>query len=509
MKGKTGTVARLGTSIFAKKSSLTLGRHLWGAQKYAYEHHTSQVIIKSNYFDTFSFRGKRFISDKDTFSFFVLSTQDVAVRGMHKSEMNADLNKTLYGIVGRLPLTVYHENGTIDREGTGRLVEEHRIGKVRGISTSESLFQGFKFSSFLIPQRQGMIAIDQENVPSTERHNPNTNPILAEEQTLTDAVWVGNTVVERELTISAIHISAIIGGVSRDGMRINVEYNPLYVDQHLLSEELKNEYALMLNDFYKVIPFAREDRNAPEVKEFKEKQREFYEKYAKAAGLSESHIEAIKKTIEDKNALVGKEHDQSRSKEKTKQKTHTGAKGAGAIAAGVGIGVGLYAKSKSDQKKMTLNHDEMMFLVENGYALSVVRNREEAAKHQQEPVRKDAISLSDFYSHQGLIGISNDEEIKLQQKLHDGIRQHVVNAFKFNKEPVFLLIDGTHGAYDQKNYLLGKIGKRNIDPSQIRAVISKEEGKPWDEETAFKDIISKIKELKEEPQKENTQRTML
>jgi hypothetical protein len=139
----------------------------------------------------------------------------------------------------------------------------------------------------------------------------------------------------------------------------------------------------------------------------------------------------------------------------------------------------------------------------------VVRNKEEAAKLQKEPVPKDAISLSDFYPHQGLIEISDDEKIKLQQKLHDGIRQHVVNAFKFNKEPVFLLIDGTHGAYDQKNYLLGKIGKRKIDPSQIRAVISKEEGKTWDEETAFNAIISQIKELKDELEKENTQRSIL
>lgn len=335
-------IVRMSTSTVGKYASTKLSRNIWNNATYKalYETHKSHMVLKSNYFPTSSFRGNKFADNKDTFTSSLLFKQDtsVVVRGMHKKEMDSKINQELYALVGSRPLRAYNEDGTIDVQKTSEWIEEHRRGEggTRGISTSESLMVGIQYSGYYFPESQVMMLIDTENIPSGEKFNPTRSssledtpkhePIMA--MNTDPEQSVGGTAGERELTISSVHTSAIIAGVSRDGWNFNFDYNPLYVDQNLLSENLKHEYLLLMKEFYRIVPLARDNLDDPQIQklteELMEKLREFYKKYGQEAGLSATHIKAQEaalsgspvKTIKNATKTIEENVNEGKSKEK-------------------------------------------------------------------------------------------------------------------------------------------------------------------------------------------------
>lgn len=238
--------------------------------------------VNSYFFPQTTFRGNRVSEYKNPFFHLQSSNENIKWGGMYQKEMDESTHKGLFGLIGKKAPKIYNEDGgTIETKETGELTVRR---------TTESLNKEFQFDNFSVQQNQIQLAIDLNNIPKDEIRYPNTNSLL-------NGLKKGSR--EIKTTLAAVHVSAILMRVVRSGFTLKVEYNPFYVDQHLLSKGLKDEYALLTKKFYSAVPLAMKKVDAPEVQEFRELQRDFYKKYSEEARLCESHIKAIESEISD------------------------------------------------------------------------------------------------------------------------------------------------------------------------------------------------------------------
>jgi hypothetical protein len=208
----------------------------------------NEWTFTSHFFPQTSFRGQRVSKFENSFSHLILGDKHIKWRGFDQKEMDESTNKELFGLIGR----------------------------------------EFKLSDFLIDLEQIQLAVDLKNLPKAEMQLSNTNQLSNSSMVAKSGSGV---------LFSAVHGSSILMRALKDQFTFKLEYNPLYVDQHLLSKALKEEYALLLNKFYHAVPLARKTPDCIEVKEFQALQREFYKKYGDEAGLCKLNKKAIENEL--------------------------------------------------------------------------------------------------------------------------------------------------------------------------------------------------------------------
>ncbi|KGP64329.1 hypothetical protein EP47_00330 [Legionella norrlandica] len=279
---------------FFQKNPPVARRSLWtGASKRDYYPSTKQEkwIFSSHCFPTTTFRGKKILDPEfdNAFNFLMNAKYERLVfRGMQKRETKDPINIALAGLIGRKPLVVYDESKQVKLEETKESVKKHRKGDVRGVSTTAKLGMGLSFSNYL-PKSHLMIVVDLVNVPKNQRY--------AQDYTESVDVDAGGQLVnyshEGEITISSVHASAVLMRVTRDGLSINIEYNPLYIDQNLLPQELKEDYEDLLKTFYETAYDIRNTEDVELIKAFQTKQNAFYRRVAEYMQLDTSHTKAL------------------------------------------------------------------------------------------------------------------------------------------------------------------------------------------------------------------------
>jgi hypothetical protein len=186
--------------------------------------------------------------------------------------------------------------------------------------------------------------------------------------------------------------------------------------------------------------------------------------------------------------------------------------------------------------KTTLIWDDLLFLYKRNFCLRAVDNEQAAYREKDVGGRGDAVSLSTFaypgarceskifnylqernYLSQG--GIEScysmvctwlahdlfksdefsEERSELITRMHDGITLLVTQAFEYSQKPGFLLLRFNDYIFPYEigdRYPLGKMGKRNFTEDTVQAVIVKEDGNSWDENSAVNAIISQITNLR-------------
>ncbi|KTD71309.1 hypothetical protein [Legionella tucsonensis] len=199
--------------------------------------------ISSYFFPQTSFRGDRVSNYESVLSHLPLGNKNIRWLGMCEKKIDESTHKKLFGLIGKRPILTCHEDETIERKETDEQMKRRTVD-VNELANTERLDKGFKFASFLIQSNQIQLAIDLNNIPKDEIYYPNTNNLSNDIKTLKAT----------EMTLPAVHISAILMRILKSGLTtLKIEYNPFYVDQHLLSKELKVEYALLTKKFYSVV----------------------------------------------------------------------------------------------------------------------------------------------------------------------------------------------------------------------------------------------------------------
>ncbi|WP_454782829.1 hypothetical protein [Legionella sp. WA2022007384] len=270
-------------TIFASnlKGGGPSSRSLWTrAQSYPTTF-SSQWTIEMHCFPTSTFFGKR-LHECNLFSLFSMPrSYNLAFRGMSKLEADCEYNQRMHGLVGRSPRSF-----RIEEKESEML--EHQRGNIKGISTSRTLSSAKSFANRLAKDYEIMV-MDLENIPEEE---------LYHQKYIEGAMGVNSTGEptdyshENECTLSAAHISSCVARVNRKNMLAwDIEYNPLYVDQKLLSSELKLEFKQVLHTFYDLIQTKKPDPD--EVKKYGKIELDFYLKVAQELDYSEEHKAAI------------------------------------------------------------------------------------------------------------------------------------------------------------------------------------------------------------------------
>ncbi|WP_392538165.1 hypothetical protein [Legionella sp. 227] len=266
-----------------------------------YDNHLPGVpLIISNlkFFTDTTFRGlaigKDFLS-----SVWYESGIKLGFRGMSLSELKKNESRAMLGMVGKKEIVAYNPDGSRDLVQTKANLAAHAsdTAKVHGISVSDSIFVGFKFSSFLLPSTKTVVVVDYTSIPADQQFSP-----LAEHADTTPSrspegepdIYTG----EYERTISNVPAWAILMKITRDGFTFNVDLNPLYVDQAILSPQLKADFDNLTEEFYKACRVVREDIDHSDVREYRKSLHKFYENYAIEAKLGSKQIQAIKENLE-------------------------------------------------------------------------------------------------------------------------------------------------------------------------------------------------------------------
>lgn len=239
----------------------------------------SNIVLNNHFFEKNYFRGKK-ISDHN----FLFSDQNLVYKGMPEKEIFVPINEELLGLIGQSSLKSYSK----DKKITEKYLGAHRTSNNIESSSFLEAIHAAKFSA-LIPNQQTLMIIDLKNIPTEEKN--------FSAHTLSSETGTADNSSEEKVIVSSIHISAILKRASREDGNLKVEYNPLYVDQQILSKELNSDYALLLKKFYAVIPIARQNLDHPEISEFKEIQSSFYEKYIEELKVSKTHAQAIRDEI--------------------------------------------------------------------------------------------------------------------------------------------------------------------------------------------------------------------
>ncbi|MCW8409395.1 hypothetical protein OQJ13_10455 [Legionella sp. PATHC035] len=266
-----------------------------------YDNHLQGVpLIISNlkFFTDTTFRGKPI--GKDFLSaVWNESGFKLGFRGMSLSELMKKESRAMLGMVGKKEIVAYKSDGTRDLVQTKANLADHAsdTAKVHGISVSDSIFVGFKFSSFLLPSTKTVVVVDYTNIPEDQQFSP-----LAEQSDTTPSYSPqGEPAVytnEYERTISNVPAWAILMKITRDGFTFNVDLNPLYVDRAILSPQLQEDFDNLTEEFYKACRVVRDEIDHPDVREYRKSLHKFYENYAIEAKLGSKQIQAIKENLE-------------------------------------------------------------------------------------------------------------------------------------------------------------------------------------------------------------------
>jgi hypothetical protein len=223
-------------------------------------------------------------------------------RGMKRRELNKPVSKSLKGLVGTGELVVLNKDGTRNEEETRKNVLRHAVHSsyVTGVSTSKAWSVAWKFSSFLIPLNNTVIAVRPDMIPENQRFIP----ALLEAYKGEAGDLVGDSEAkiypgEYEMTITHIPAWTVVAAANREGFVFSLKMNPLYVDKDILSPRLKAELEDLTKEFFRLTPIARTDINHPEVEAFKERLLTFYSNYTLETGLGPLQQNAINENFRD------------------------------------------------------------------------------------------------------------------------------------------------------------------------------------------------------------------
>jgi hypothetical protein len=256
-------------------------RYLWSREINYPLINTSGWTIESRCFETSTLRGKP-LNDRNLFKVFTDQEHigKIVFRGMAKTESDCKYNQDIHGLVGRDP-SIF-----TDRKNLDYIMSQHQGGNVKGVCTSINFRTGKSFANNLNKADEVMI-IDLRNVPEKERYSQQYVPGAMGISSTGDDVDYSN---EGEITLSGAHTSASVARVNRKNlMSWIVESNPCYVDQDLLSEDLKEKYAKTLDSYYDYIHAPSDDKKIA----FKELERNFYQEIGEKLNYSDTHKAAI------------------------------------------------------------------------------------------------------------------------------------------------------------------------------------------------------------------------
>ncbi|WP_454786015.1 hypothetical protein [Legionella sp. WA2024007413] len=242
---------------------------------------SSQWTIEICCFPTSTFGGKK-LHEFNLFNLFSMPrTYNLAFRGMSKLEADCEHNQKMHGLVGRNP-------GSFRLKEKENEMLEHQRGNIKGVSTSLTLSSAKSFANYLAKDHEIMV-MNLENIPEQERyHQIYIQGAMGMSSTGNETDYSH----ENECTLSAAHISSCLARVDRKNLLAwKIEYNPLYVDQKLLSSELKREYEQVLHKFYDLIQTKTPDPD--EVKKYGKQELDFYLSMAKELDYTEEHTSAL------------------------------------------------------------------------------------------------------------------------------------------------------------------------------------------------------------------------
>lgn len=256
-------------------------RNLWTRSTPYPITNTKSWKIDTLCFDTNTFQGTK-ITDINIYEFFTMSrSHGLLLRGMHKDEADCKYNQQMHGLVGRNPASFRSENKEDE-------MLQHQKGNIKGISTSFTLTAAKSFANGLAKSHE-ILVFDSNNIPEQERHNQTYDSSVMELSSTGEPIDYSH---EAECTVSGIHVSSVVARVDRISMLSwKIECNPLYIDQKLLPEDLKQDYKEVLSSFYNLIQTQSPD--PVEMKKYSEKELNFYLKVAEKLNYSEDHKAAV------------------------------------------------------------------------------------------------------------------------------------------------------------------------------------------------------------------------
>lgn len=270
------------TRLFQDPVRQLTTRTLWDGVKkgldlktYYPVHQAQKLVVHSHGFDSSTLRGVGLTTGRLEMVPFLINAarSDFLYRGLSRAEFKDAVNTRLNGLVGRKPLVIRDKEGIIDTTLTKANLDKHQNGDIHGISTTTSAGTAFGFSG-LMSVASAIMLIDTQNVPSEHQHrqiyDPNLTPLNSQGEP-------ANYSHEVEVTMSGVHISAVLGRATRQGLTIHFEWNPLYVDKLLLSSEFKAEYEHLLSIFYDASFDARKSPDENKIVTYLELQKTFYQ----------------------------------------------------------------------------------------------------------------------------------------------------------------------------------------------------------------------------------------
>jgi hypothetical protein len=211
--------------------------------------------VDLNIFNNTTFRGRRIGRD------FVREVMQESGKSVGFSEVPlkkagcSKLAQAMLGLIWDRDLAVYYNRGMKDE------------------------LQGFNVSDFIYPEKHEVIAVDYQNIPDDQK----IVQLLTHSSHLQEPVKVMN----------AIPAWVILMIITREGEALRADANPLYVDKEILTPELKTEFDNLTTEFYRISRLARQNINDPEIANFQEGIKIFYEKYAIEAKLGIKQVHAI------------------------------------------------------------------------------------------------------------------------------------------------------------------------------------------------------------------------
>ncbi|MCW8397361.1 hypothetical protein OQJ26_00945 [Legionella sp. PATHC038] len=234
-------------------------------------------VIDLNFFKDTTFRGQpigqNFVSD-------VLKESGVSVgfREVSSEELGSKPAQTLLGLLWDEDLA---------------LGKKKKITKQKFLESSlddttkkpKGMLAGFHFSDFVPPKMHDVLVVDYNNIPNESQLTP-----MNETKTL--------SLQTTGRIISAVPAWAIIMKLAKDAMKVRADLNPFYVDQAILSPQLKADFDNLAAEFYRVCRVVKEDIDHPDVHQYRKNFHKFYENYAIEAKSGQNQLDAIRNEIE-------------------------------------------------------------------------------------------------------------------------------------------------------------------------------------------------------------------
>lgn len=263
-----------------------------------------RMILKFNFYEDVTYRGK---PPKNFFTTILGDAGDtLGFRGARWDRTNR-----LLGLQGPGHLISFNKDGSINKEFTRIYHGFHVAGDVAGVSTTKSLLVGLTFAKFLFPVDQVVMVLDYKNIPDelkldTTLPGPYLPPKEVEEED--DVPKIDRYGIEKEVTVPDVPPWAILGTLSRDGMTLQFDWNPFYIDKTALEShpELKKKFDDIEKKYFATCRTMRTEYHDPSVDETIKLIRQFYEEYILGVGMHEGQRVDLLKAIEAHDALAHK-----------------------------------------------------------------------------------------------------------------------------------------------------------------------------------------------------------